>query len=133
MSFVHLHFHTSYSLLDGYNPVDKAVARIKELGMNACAITDHNFLLGVPHWQKSCMKAGIKPLLGMEGYFTKNIAELSKPIGDRKKDATVRALEADVFTEEWLHDKKTKKADINVKTAVEHFSIHLIVLRAILK
>lgn len=124
MSFVHLHFHTSYSLLDGYNPVDKAVARIKELGMNACAITDHNFLLGVPHWQKSCMKAGIKPLLGMEGYFTKNIAELSKPIGDRKKDATVRALEADVFTEEWLHDKKTKKADINAAIKPYMYDTH---------
>lgn len=64
MSFVHLHFHTSYSFLDGYNPIKKAVARVKELGMKACAITDHNTLGGIPEWQEECEKQGIKPLLG---------------------------------------------------------------------
>ena len=64
MAFTHLHFHTSYSFLDGYNPIPKAVARVKELGMTACAITDHNHVGGVPEFKEECEKQGIKPLLG---------------------------------------------------------------------
>jgi DNA polymerase-3 subunit alpha len=92
MSFVHLHFHTSYSFLDGYNPIKKAVNRIVELGMDACAITDHNHLGGCIEFQAECKARGIKPLLGMEGYYTEKMNELAKPIDERKKDALELAI-----------------------------------------
>ena len=80
MAFTHLHFHTSYSFLDGYNPIDRAVARVKELGMTACAITDHNTLGGIPVWIEECEKQEIKPLIGVEGYFNTSMEEAAKPI-----------------------------------------------------
>lgn len=112
-NFVHLHFHTSYSFLDGYNPVDKAVARVKELGMTACAITDHNGLQGVYDFQKECKKQGIKPLLGAEMYYTKSMFDLTKPLEERRADAIKKAVAAGVITLEWTKDKKTKKSEIN--------------------
>lgn len=109
MSFIHLHFHTSYSFLDGYNPIDKAVARIKELGMTACAITDHNTLGGIPIWKEECEKQGIKPILGVESYFNTNIKEAAKPIAERKQDALEKAIKAGVTTEEAAKKLKTKE------------------------
>jgi DNA polymerase III alpha subunit len=67
-AFVHLHLHTEYSLLDGGNRVDKLVARVKELGMNAVAITDHGNLFGAMAFATACKEAGIKPILGVEAY-----------------------------------------------------------------
>ena len=107
--FNHLHFHTSYSFLDGYNPIEKAVARVKELGMGACAITDHNHLGGIPVFQEECQKQGIKPILGMEGYYTLDMHEAAKPIEERKTDAIKCAIEAGVLPENY---KKLKKSEI---------------------
>jgi DNA polymerase-3 subunit alpha len=67
--FVHLHVHTHYSLLDGACKVPNLVKRVKELGMSACAITDHGCMFGVIEFFNECKKEGIKPLLGMEGYM----------------------------------------------------------------
>ena len=53
MSFAHLHVHTEYSLLDGSNKIKECVARVKELGMNSVAITDHGVMYGVPFCEKS--------------------------------------------------------------------------------
>ena len=92
--FTHLHVHTSYSFLDGFNPIKKAVARVKELGMTACAITDHGHLGGCPEWQDECNEQGIKPILGFEGYFTSDMKEAAKPVDERKTDAIKRAIEA---------------------------------------
>ncbi len=69
-TFAHLHLHTEYSLLDGGNQVDKLVARIKELGMSACAITDHGNLFGTAAFYLACKDKGIKPILGCEAYVT---------------------------------------------------------------
>ena len=80
--FTHTHFHTSNSFLDGYNSIKKAVARVKELGMTACAITDHNHLGGCPEFQEECQENGIKPILGFEGYFTSDMKEAAKPIDE---------------------------------------------------
>jgi DNA polymerase-3 subunit alpha len=66
--FVHLHLHTPYSILDGACQIDKLVARVKELGMSACAITDHGTMFGVKAFYDACRKAGIKPILGCETY-----------------------------------------------------------------
>lgn len=67
--FVHLHVHTQYSLLDGAARIKDLVARAKELGMNALAITDHGSMYGVIDFYKECRKAGIKPIIGMEAYI----------------------------------------------------------------
>lgn len=92
-SFVHLHFHTSYSLLDGYNPIEKAVKRLKELGMTSCAITDHGNLGGIPEWQDTCRDNGIKPILGVESYWTPDISEITKDVKIRKKESIERMMQ----------------------------------------
>ena len=68
MNFTHLHVHTEYSLLDGSNKIKEFVARVKELGMNAAAITDHGVMYGVIDFYRAAREAGIKPILGCEVY-----------------------------------------------------------------
>ena len=70
MSFVHLHTHSDYSLLDGANRLDRLVARAKELEMPALALTDHGYMFGAVDFYKKATAAGLKPLLGCEVYFT---------------------------------------------------------------
>ena len=72
MSFVHLHTHTEYSLLDGSNKIKEYVARVKELGMNAAAITDHGVMYGVIDFYKTALAQGIKPIIGCEVYVAPN-------------------------------------------------------------
>jgi DNA polymerase-3 subunit alpha len=66
--FTHLHVHTEYSLLDGMSRISELPERVKELGMDALAITDHGAMFGVIDFYKSCRKAGIKPIIGCEVY-----------------------------------------------------------------
>src|SRR5262245_39332310 len=66
--FVHLHCHTHYSLLDGANRIPELVARVKELGMNAVAMTDHGNLYGAIEFYKECKDAGVNPIIGYEAY-----------------------------------------------------------------
>ena len=68
MSFVHLHLHTEFSLLDGACRIAKLVERVKELGQEAVAITDHGCMYGVIDFYKACKAAGIKPIIGCEVY-----------------------------------------------------------------
>ncbi len=68
MSFAHLHVHTEYSLLDGSNKIKECIARVKELGMNSVAITDHGVMFGVIDFYRAAKAAGIKPILGCEVY-----------------------------------------------------------------
>ena len=68
MSFAHLHVHTEYSLLDGSNKIKEYVARVKELGMTAAAITDHGVMYGVIDFYRAAKAAGINPVLGCEVY-----------------------------------------------------------------
>ena len=72
MSFVHLHVHTEYSLLDGSNKIKEYVARVKELGMNSAAITDHGVMYGVIDFYRTARAQGIKPILGCEVYVAPN-------------------------------------------------------------
>jgi DNA polymerase III subunit alpha len=69
MSFVHLHVHTVYSLLDGFSNVKKLVKRAKEMEMPALAITDHGTMYGVVEFFNAATEAGIKPIIGMESYM----------------------------------------------------------------
>ena len=68
MGFAHLHVHTEYSLLDGSNKIKECVARVKELGMDSVAITDHGVMFGVIDFYRAAKAAGIKPVLGCEVY-----------------------------------------------------------------
>ncbi len=80
-SFVHLHCHTHYSLLDGANRIDELVNRARELNQPAVAITDHGNMFGVIEFYTAAKKAGVKPILGLEAYIAP---------GDRRvKEATV--------------------------------------------
>ena len=72
MDFAHLHVHTEYSLLDGSNKIKEYVARVKELGMNAAAITDHGVMYGVIDFYREARKQGINPILGCEVYVAPN-------------------------------------------------------------
>ncbi len=69
MSFVHLHLHTEYSLLDGVSKIEPLVNKIKANNMPACAITDHGVLMGAFAFKEACGYAGIKPIIGCEVYI----------------------------------------------------------------
>ena len=68
MAFAHLHVHTEYSLLDGSNKIKEYVRRVKELGMDSAAITDHGVMYGVIDFYRAAKEAGIKPIIGCEVY-----------------------------------------------------------------
>ncbi len=68
MSFVHLHCHSNYSLLDGLSKIEDLVARTNELGMPALALTDHGVMYGAIEFYTACTAAGIKPIIGVEAY-----------------------------------------------------------------
>jgi len=111
-NFVHLHLHTSYSFLDGFNDPYEAAKRAKELGMKAMAITDHNHLGGVIEFQDACKKEGIKPLLGCEMYWTWDTNILSLPLEERTKLAIEAAEKDGVVIPKPKGKKKVKKSDI---------------------
>ncbi len=69
MSFVHLHSHSHYSLLDGLPKIDDMIARAKEIGSPALALTDHGVMYGALEFYQKANAAGIKPIIGLEGYL----------------------------------------------------------------
>ncbi|MFH1769502.1 MAG: DNA polymerase III subunit alpha [Parcubacteria group bacterium] len=73
MRFVHLHNHTHFSLLDGLTRIDQLVKKVKDIGMDAVAITDHGVLYGAIEFYQACKKAGIKPIIGCEIYVSPNM------------------------------------------------------------
>ena len=68
MSFVHLHVHSEYSLLDGACRIEQMAQRARELGQDALAITDHGVMYGAVAFYKAAKKAGVKPIIGCEVY-----------------------------------------------------------------
>ncbi len=72
MSFVHLHTHSHYSLLDGLAKIDGLVKKAKDSGMPALALTDHGVMYGLIEFYQKAKKAGIKPILGVEAYVARN-------------------------------------------------------------
>ena len=77
--FVHLHVHTEYSLLDGINKVNRLPSQVKNMNMPAVAQTDHGNISGSYKFYKECNKAGIKPIIGMEAYYTVNDRTVREP------------------------------------------------------
>ena len=72
MAFAHLHVHTEFSLLDGSNKIKEYVKRVKELGMDSAAITDHGVMYGVIDFYRAAKEEGIKPIIGCEVYVAPN-------------------------------------------------------------
>ena len=93
-SFIHLHLHTEYSLLDGAIRIRELPARLKELGMDACAITDHGAMYGVIDFYRACLSAGIKPIIGCEVYVAPR-SRLDKQAGVDKEPAHLILLAKD--------------------------------------
>ena len=83
--FVHLHNHTTYSLLDGAIKIDDLMRQTKEFGMPAIALTDHGNLFGAIEFYKSAKKHGIKPIIGCEAYVAPESRFKKESLrGDRK-------------------------------------------------
>ena len=83
MSFVHLHVHSEYSLLDGLNKPAHIVKRAKELNQPAVALTDHGVMYGVIDFYDAAQQAGVKPLIGMEGYLARRLRHNRDPQLDK--------------------------------------------------
>ncbi|MBN2234904.1 MAG: PHP domain-containing protein, partial [Opitutales bacterium] len=110
-SFVHLHLHTDYSLLDGCCRIDRLMARCAELQMPAVAMTDHGNLFGAIDFYNSARKKGIKPIIGCEIYLVydhkmsdrpKRESKRTDDIGDLPEDGT---LSPGQFPKHQIHHK----------------------------
>ena len=86
MSFVHLHVHTEYSLLDGACRISSMMDRVKELGQTAIAITDHGVMYGCIDFYKAAKAAGIKPIIGCEVYVAR-----------RRMDDRIHGIDNDAY------------------------------------
>jgi DNA polymerase III subunit alpha len=84
MSFVHLHVHSEYSLLDGFSNIKKLVKRAAELKMPALALTDHGTMFGVIDFYNAATAAGIKPIIGIESYMAARGMQERDPQQDKK-------------------------------------------------
>ncbi len=84
MSFVHLHVHTEYSLLDGFSNIHKLVERAHQMDMPAIAITDHGTMFGVIEFYNAAKVAGIKPIIGLEAYLAARTIKEHDPQEDKK-------------------------------------------------
>ncbi|MDY0280418.1 MAG: DNA polymerase III subunit alpha [Salinivirgaceae bacterium] len=83
-SFTHLHVHSHYSVLDGASHINKLISRVKELGMDSIALTDHGSMYGIKEFHQVALKEGIKPILGMESY----VARRTRHDKEGKKDGS---------------------------------------------
>jgi DNA polymerase-3 subunit alpha len=72
-NFCNLHNHSNFSFLDGMSRIEEMVSRAKEMGQPALALTDHGVMTGIIPFYKACKKYGVKPVLGMEAYFTRDL------------------------------------------------------------
>ena len=91
MSFTHLHLHTEYSLLDGACRIPSLVKKLKELGMDSCAVTDHGVLYGAIDFYTAMTEAGLKPIIGCEAYVCRN--RLDKSLAGRENSHLILLCE----------------------------------------
>lgn len=85
MKFVHLHVHSHYSLLDGLTNIDELIQTVKEDGAPAVAITDHGVMYGVIEFYQKCLKAEIKPIIGVEAYLASGSRFDKLTVDDEKR------------------------------------------------
>lgn len=92
MSYVHLHTHSHYSLLDGMSKIPDLVKKAKEFGMPALALTDHGVMYGAIEFYKACKAVGIKPIIGVEAYIAERTRFDKEPgIDNRRYHLTLLA------------------------------------------
>ncbi|MCJ7511496.1 MAG: DNA polymerase III subunit alpha, partial [Anaerolineales bacterium] len=96
MSFVHLHVHSEFSLLDGLSRIPALVQRARELEMPALALTDHGAMFGVVDFYHAAHKAGIKPIIGMEAYLAPNGMRDRDPVRDARTFHLLLLAENDI-------------------------------------
>jgi len=85
-SFAHLHVHTQYSILDGASNIPLLMDKVKSLGMEAVAITDHGNMFGVKEFHAAAMKKGLKPVIGCELYVARRSLSDTSGREDRSGD-----------------------------------------------
>ncbi|HEV3386849.1 MAG TPA: DNA polymerase III subunit alpha, partial [Gemmata sp.] len=90
--FAHLHLHTHYSLLDGFNRIPLLIDQTKKLGMTACAITDHGNMYGAIEFYNECRKGGINPVIGIEAYLAPGHRTEKKPVKDERHSSHLTLL-----------------------------------------
>lgn len=93
--FVHLHVHSEYSLLDGLSKTSGLVRRVKEMGMDSLAITDHGAMYGAIEFYKNAKKEGIKPIIGFEAYTTNQDHKIRKEGGKKQESHHLLLLAKD--------------------------------------
>lgn len=96
MSFVHLHVHSEYSLLDGFSNIKKLVKRAKEMNMPALALTDHGTMFGVIDFYNAAIAQGIKPVIGVEAYLAARSMRERDPQEDKKSTHLLLLAENEV-------------------------------------
>ncbi len=95
MSFVHLHLHTQYSLLDGANKIAELIPRVKALGMPAVAMTDHGNMFGAVEFYQTAVAAGVQPIIGCEMYVAPARSRDEQQVGARRRLRGRRQLPPD--------------------------------------
>lgn len=85
MKFTHLHVHSHYSLLDGLPKIPDLIERVKELGMDSVAVTDHGVIHGAVEFYKKAKQEGIKPIIGVEMYLAEGSMKERRPRGEDKR------------------------------------------------
>lgn len=108
-NFTHLHVHTVGSFLDGFSHPIELVKKAKEYGMDALAITDHNSLSYTLEFQKACVSENIKPLLGLEAYYTHDTNILSLDAKVRNELAEKKAIENNIDLSKCKTQKQKKE------------------------
>jgi DNA polymerase-3 subunit alpha len=103
MSFVHLHVHTEYSLLDGFSNIKKLIKRVKDMGMPAVAITDHGTMFGVIDFYNAATAEGIKPIIGVEAYLASRGMKDKDPQADKKSAHLLLLAENETGYKNLLH------------------------------
>lgn len=99
----HLHVHTEYSLLDGFCRVEKLVKKVKELGMDSVAITDHGTMYGAIDFYQQCTRAGIKPIMGLEAYVVPDMKE---------QDMIAEMVATNKLLKRAMKEKEKKESDL---------------------
>jgi len=111
MSFVHLHVHSEYSLLDGFSDIKKLVARAKEMEMPALALTDHGTMFGVIDFFNTATKAGIKPIIGVEAYMAARTMKDRDPQFDKRSSHLLLLAENEIGYKNLLQIASTAQID----------------------
>ena len=96
MSFVHLHVHSEYSLLDGFSNIKKLVKRAQDMAMPALGLTDHGTMFGVMEFYNAATSAGIKPIIGVETYLAAHTMKERDPQEDKKSTHLLLLAENEV-------------------------------------